>query len=298
VQRQRRVLLGTWVAIVCLCLSRSAQAQTQSEAAPPAPLPTSMWRPAWPTFSRLEGVATLAAGLGTGAFVLLGPPKQVRWEGGILFDDAARRHLRLESETDRRTVRSLGDVPYFAAPLLPMLVDPLIVSWLARGDAKAAINLELVALEAFSYSGFGSFASTRISRRERPDSAECRRLHPDSEECPMDTESFYSGHTTIAATSAGLVCASHSRLPLWGNPIADAAACAVSTTAALGSGLSRIAADRHYATDVLAGFGIGFGIGYAVPVLLHYSHAHTELALSLRPGGPCTGACLHLSGSF
>jgi hypothetical protein len=257
-----------------------------------------MWRPAWPTFSRVEGVATVAAGLGTGALLLLGQPKQPRWQGGILFDDAVRRNLRLDSESDRRTVRSLGNLPYYVAPLLPMLIDPLIASWLVRGDTKSAINQELVALEAFSYSGLASFVAIRTVRRERPDSSECWRLHPDGEGCPTDTESFYSGHTAIAATSAGLVCANHSRMPLWGHPIADAAACALSTTAALASGFSRIAADRHYATDVLLGFGLGFGTGYAVPVLLHYSRAHTEVALSLTPGGPCAGACLRLSGSF
>ncbi len=95
-----------------------------------------MWRPSWPTFSRVEGVATLAAGLATGAFVLIGPAKEARWQGGILFDDAVRRNLRLKSESDRRTVRSLGDLPYFAAPLLPMLIDPLIVSWLAPRDLR------------------------------------------------------------------------------------------------------------------------------------------------------------------
>jgi membrane-associated phospholipid phosphatase len=114
----------------------------------------------------------------------------------------------------------------------------------------------------------------------------------------VDTESFFSGHTTIAATSAGLVCANHSRLPLWGHPVADASACALSSTAAVFTGVSRILADRHYATDVLAGFGFGFGIGYAVPVLLHYSRVKTDAVLSLSPGGPCTGACLRLSGSF
>lgn len=257
-----------------------------------------MWRRSWPTFSPWEGVATVAAGLGTGALMLVQPPKEARWEGGILFDDGARDALRLDSASGRSKARSLGDLPYYAAPILPMLVDPLLVAWLGHGDGKTAINLELMALEAFAYSGFASFVSTRVSRRERPDSVECRRLHPDGEGCEVDTEAFFSGHTTIAATSAGLVCANHSRMPLWGHPLADGAACALSTTAALASGISRIMSDRHYTTDVIAGFGFGFGVGYAVPVLLHYSRANSDVALSLNPGGPCTGACLRLSGSF
>jgi membrane-associated phospholipid phosphatase len=282
----------------CACFSHEAHAQARYEVSEPPPLPTSMWHREWPTFSPWEGVATVAVGLGTGALYFMEPPREARWQGGILFDEGLRGGLRLHSESARRKVRSWGDLPYYAAPVLPMLVDPLIVAWLIRGDGKTALNLELMALEAFSYSGFTTFVSTRISRRERPDSAECRRAEPDGEECEVDTESFFSGHTTIAATSAGLVCANHARLPLWGHPVADASACALSTTAAVASGLSRILADRHYATDVLAGFGFGFGIGYAVPVLLHYSRAKTDVALSIQPGGPCTGGCLRLSGSF
>ena len=288
--------------LACSCLPRNAQAHArepaQTNEPSPAPRPTPLWRDDWPTFSLWEGAATIAAGAGTGALMLVPAPSEPRWQGGILFDDAARDGLRLQSAAGRRKVRSLGDIPYFAAPVLPLLVDPLLVAWLGRGDAKTAVNLELMALEAFSYSGFASFLSTRISRRERPDSSECRRLYPDGEGCGLDTESFFSGHTTIAATSAGLLCANHSRLPLWGQPVADASACVFSTTAAVASGLSRVVADRHYATDVLVGFGTGFGIGYVVPVLLHYSRAKTQVALSVQPGGPCTGACLRLSGSF
>jgi membrane-associated phospholipid phosphatase len=277
-----------------------AQARDGREISLPPPLPvrTSLWRRDWPTFSAWEGAATVAAGLGTGALARMGPPKEALWRGPILFDEAVRDGLRLDSDDGRRKVRSMGDLPYFAAPVLPMLVDPLLVAWLVRGDTKTALNLELMSLEAFSYSGLASFVSTHVSRRERPDSSECRRLHPDGKGCVVDTESFYSGHTTIAATSAGLVCANHSRLPLWGNPVADASACVLSTTAAVATGVSRIVSDRHYATDVLVGFGTGFGIGYAVPVLLHYSRANAHVTLSVQPGGPCTGACLRLSGSF
>jgi membrane-associated phospholipid phosphatase len=61
-------------------------------------------------------------------------------------------------------------------------------------------------------------------------------------------------------------------------------------------------ADRHYATDVIAGFAIGFGVGYAVPTLLHYTGnrkgLRPDVSLSVSPGAPCTGACLKLAGSF
>jgi membrane-associated phospholipid phosphatase len=257
-----------------------------------------MWGSEWPTFSRLEGVATVAAGAGTGLLFLI-KSNNPRWQGGILFDDNARSGLRLHSESARQKATWIGDLPYYGAPLLPLIIDPLVSAWFVHGDGKTALNLTAVGLEAFSYAGLLSFVSTRLALRERPDSSECRRTHDDPSTCGgPDTESFYSGHTTIAAASAGIVCANHRALPLWGNSLADAGACALATTAAVGSGVSRMMADRHYASDVIVGFGMGFGIGYAVPTLLHYSHHNTEVSLSVAPGAPCTGGCLKLAGSF
>lgn len=257
----------------------------------------SLWRREWPTFSPVEGVATVAAGAGTLTLLMLEPPQDPRWQGGILFDDAVRNRLRLSNEGARQQARSLGDLPYFAAPVIPLLIDPLVAAWLVRGDTKAAVNLGAVGLEAFSYAGLASFVSTRISRRERPDSTECRRQYP-ARECEVDTEAFYSGHTTIAAASAGIVCANHRAMPLWGSTAADVGACALATSGAVATGVSRLMSDRHYATDVVVGFGFGFGFGYAVPTLLHYARDETQVSLSLAPGGPCTGACLKLAGSF
>jgi membrane-associated phospholipid phosphatase len=257
----------------------------------------SMWRREWPTFSPVEGAATVAAGAGTLVLLVLEPPQDPRWEGGILFDDAARGGFRLSSASARQRARSLGDLPYYAAPVIPLLIDPLVAAWLVHGDTKAAVNLGAVGLEAFSYAGLASFISTRISVRERPDTSECLRRQPRGE-CELDTEAFFSGHTTIAAASAGIVCANHRVMPLWGSRAADVAACALATSGAVATGVSRLMADRHYATDVIAGFGVGFGFGYAVPTLLHYARRETEVSLSLAPGGPCTAACVKLSGSF
>jgi membrane-associated phospholipid phosphatase len=257
----------------------------------------SMWRREWPTFGGIEAGVTIAAGVGTGVLFMLTPPKDPRWEGGVLFDDAIRRHARLSSPDARQSVRDWGDLPYFASPLLPLIVDPLIVAWWVRDDGKAAFNMEWVGLEGFAYAGLLSFVSTRLSVRERPDSTECRRVRPDAE-CDVDTESFWSGHTSIAAASAGLVCANHRYMPLWGHPVADAGACVLATSGALWTGVSRILADRHYTTDVVAGMAVGFAAGYGVPTLLHYTQRGGDVSLSVQPGGACLGACLELRGSF
>jgi hypothetical protein len=177
-----------------------------------------------------------------------------------------------------------ADLRYYASPIIPLIVDPRVAAWIARGD-------------------FVSFVATRTSLRQRRDSSKCYREKPDSEGCDVDTESFWRGHTSIVATSAGTVCANHSYLPLGGHPIPDAEACALVTTDAVATGVPRLTADRHYTTDVLAGFGVGFGAGYAVPTLLHYTgdrNAGTRpnVSLSVSPGAPCTGACLKVAGSF
>lgn len=257
-----------------------------------------MWKESTPTFSWAEGLATVITGSLTVVLALRPAPQQARWYGGILFDDAVRTSLRLESAADRQVARRVGDMTYYAAPLLPLIVDPLFVSLLGRGDGKAALNLELVGLEAFSYAGLSSFLSTQVSRRERPDTTECLRQHPDGAGCELDTEAFWSGHTSIAAASAGLVCASHQYMPLWGSWIADAGACALATTGALATAVTRLAADRHYATDVIAGLGFGFGFGYAVPVLLHYSRRKSDVTASIARDALGSGVSFNVAGVF
>lgn len=258
---------------------------------------TALWKSEWPEFSWPEGATTLAAGLATGALALGTPPEEPRWRGGVLFDDAVRDSVRLSSADARATARSVGDMPYYAAAVLPLIVDPLIVAWWAKGDGKAALNLELIGLEAFSYAGLLSFVSTRLSVRERPDATECRLREADDSRCEADTEAFWSGHTSIVAASAGLVCAHHQYMPLWGGGGADALACVLASSSMLVTAGSRLLADRHYTTDVLAGLGVGLAAGYGVPTLLHYWRRRSDVgvAVQVEPGG---GASLRLAGSF
>ncbi len=292
--RMRRPFVSICLSFCLLALPARAQTATEASATHE---PASAWHDEWPTFSWTEGALTLAAGVSTGVLALQTPPDEPRWHGGILFDDSVRHTLRLRSAQDRHVARRVGDMPYYAAGLLPLIVDPLVVALAVRRDSKTALNLELIGLEAFSYAGLLSYVSTRISVRERPDATECRRTEPDPSRCPVDNEAFWSGHTSIVATSAGLVCAHHQYLPLWGGGAADVAACALAATGAAVTSVSRIMADRHYATDVLAGSSIGFLSGYAMPTLLHYTRRE-RVQVSVTPAQLGDGATLQLLGRF
>lgn len=97
--------------------------------------------------------------------------------------------------------------------------------------------------------------------------------------------SFFSGHTTMAfalATSAGTVASlRHYRLAplIWalGMPLATL------------SGLLRISADKHYATDVLTGMAVGSAMGVLGPWLHRkqgQSAAVYPMVMSSRQSGP------------
>jgi membrane-associated phospholipid phosphatase len=259
-----------------------------------------MWHDDWPEFSALEGVFTVSAGLGTLVLFSLGPAAEPRWRGGVLFDDDVRDAMRAQNENDRDVFAHIGDATYYASPVLPFVVDTLFVAYLGKRDDKLARNLGLVSLEAFAYSGFLSFAATQASARERPAITQCLSdTRGDTARCDLDsrTEAFWSGHTTIAATSAGLVCANHLHVPLWGHPAADALACALASANAVTTGMTRLIADQHYATDVLMGSAIGFGVGFAVPTLLHYGvRRPANLAIAPTVSGEVSG--LAVAGAF
>jgi hypothetical protein len=274
-----------------LGLARPAQAQSAAQAEPPTmTLPPakpaekpSLWRSEWPQYRTSELITSLAAGLATGAIVLYGQIKEPRWTRGILFDDAVRDALRAKNPHTRQTYRTIGDYTYHLSPILP-LFDALVVATIGHSDSKLAGNLTGITLEAYSYSGLLSFIATETSARRRPDGT--------------STQSFFSGHAAISATGAGLTCANHTRIPLWGNRVADISACVIASLNALTTATTRVVADRHYATDVILGTGVGFGFGYGVPVLLHYAYPSAQSRVSFVPDPSCGPSCIGLRGTF
>jgi len=101
-----------------------------------------------------------------------------------------------------------------------------------------------------------------IVRRQRP------FVHFASKDRPFahdDNTSFYSGHTSavLAETFACGIVAHQRGYAL------EPAIWATGITIGVVTGYLRIAADKHYATDVIAGALIGTVAGLAVPYLLH-----------------------------
>jgi membrane-associated phospholipid phosphatase len=94
-----------------------------------------------------------------------------------------------------------------------------------------------------------------------------------------DNLSFFSGHTTLAfaiATASGTVASLRSyRLApfVWGAGL----------TMAASVGYLRIAADKHYFSDVMTGAIVGSAIGIGVPLLFHAPRP--EAATTVQVGG-------------
>jgi membrane-associated phospholipid phosphatase len=217
-----------------------------------------------------------------------------RWRGPILFDAAARDLLRANDEEDRQSAARLSDYGWYASMAWPFL-DAVIVALALDENPDVAWQLSMVALQAYALSGFISLTAIRAFARERPADRDCQGIEAD---CARPPRSFPSGHTAGVFAGAGLVCASHLHLPLYGGGLADQATCASALGVGAATAVLRVAADRHYASDVIVGAGIGLGVGWLMPDLLHYS-TFDALSGALRVVPRLTGEPgLALSGVF
>jgi membrane-associated phospholipid phosphatase len=130
-----------------------------------------------------------------------------------------------------------------------------------------------------------------VAARERP-SVHFRTPERRAEEQGSgDNVSFFSGHATLAfslAVSAGTVASMrrHRLAPLiWVTAL---------TTASVG-GYLRLAADKHYFTDVLTGAAVGSAVGFAVP---YFFHGPKPLPVSIAALPLPGGGALNISGLF
>ncbi len=250
-------------------------------------------------FGTADYVVTGAA-VGTVVAGAVITPSSRQWRGGILFDDDVRDAIRIDSMRGRYFVRDMSDVGVSLASTWPFLVDALVTAWWYRGRADLARDMALVSAEAFAIAAAVQGAANLVGSRERPFGRLCGSEIPEkSVDCEPDVRyrSFFSGHATLAFTSAGLLCANHLGLGLLGKP-GDVLTCIGGFTVATATGMFRVMSDMHYATDAALGALVGTAAGLAVP-LLHFRRAATPVtagSLDVRVGP--VGRGIGLVGTF
>lgn len=244
-----------------------------------------------PSFNRMDAPEMIVTGVAA-AVALAGAiatPLHTGWTGGVLFDNAARSALRLPSYQAQLDIRDASDVGLALATTFPVLVDSALVAYWYRGSDDVALQMTLIDAEAFAISAALQGTANFLGGRARPYVQDCGGGVPsNSVDCnnPSEYRSFFSGHSALSFTSAGLICAHHLRLHLF-ESAADGVTCAAALVAAAGIATMRVMGDMHYASDVLTGAIVGTSVGLGIPLLHHY-RGH-----EVGPGDP-TGVTLHI----
>lgn len=263
------------------------------------------WRDDWREVGATEYAVIGGLGVGIATVMLWIPPaREPAWQSPRLMDWSVRGWLRQDTRSGRDAADTVSDVLVVASMLQPLVVDSLIVAGLSDGSTDVMKQTEVINLQAFAMTQFVNVTAKRIFARERPYVTDCAADPTSSGNCDnLDRyRSYYSGHSAISATGAGLVCAHHTHLELYGGAPFDGIACGVAASVTLATGALRIAADRHWATDVITGYIFGFAAGYLVPSLVYYKSFRREPEsptdtgqLMLRRSDPPT---LAFSGTF
>jgi membrane-associated phospholipid phosphatase len=218
------------------------------------------------------------AAMARGIDRLWSAPAMPRLQGGWLFDDAVRASVVAPGRPAQRAAALVSD-----GLLLSLLAAPYASAALfAASDADVPAFAQLVMMNTGAFAlGFAvTWALRATVGRERPfaTAAGLSRwcadpAHRDARACNADRNaSFLSGHAATAFTSAGLLCAQGAFLSR-ANGVGDGALCSAAMAMAATTAMLRVVADRHYATDTLAGMATGLGAGLAVGVAVPWAVA-------------------------
>ncbi|MGE5788568.1 MAG: phosphatase PAP2 family protein [Myxococcales bacterium] len=211
-------------------------------------------------------------------------PKQCRWcdrgtDGRDTlngFDASIRNELRWRDPNSAKTVSNV-----FAYVLAPLAGAGVGAVFMAQDGHLRNLPVDLLIVAQATMLSVNVGQGIKLATaRQRPDVHAGSESNRDQQASTEDNLSFYSGHTSVAfalAAASGTVATmrGYRMAPLvW----------TVGETVAVVSGYFRIAADRHYATDVLAGAVMGSFVGFAVPYFLHGPVSDSSsVAISVSP---------------
>jgi membrane-associated phospholipid phosphatase len=205
--------------------------------------------------------------------------------GGILLDTATRDLLVAKTPEGRSTVAAISDIMWHSTQYFSVadsLITPLVSD---RGNLDTAVQMTLINWQIQTT----SFVLTRLSHRtvgrRRPLLAGCDQDSTWDPSCTSRNRhqngSFLSGHASMSFAGASAACAHHFAFPMYGGNAADAITCGTLLTSATIVGVLRIAADKHWWSDVVTGGLLGTAVGFGIPFFLHYGGGPMNAASSL-----------------
>ncbi len=223
--------------------------------------------------------------LGAFAGVQVGadPPKEPRWSSRNSFDDGARSVFKGDSRSTRNDAKLASDI------LLIGMTTTLVGDWWwLRGEYGFFRSAQLDTRWLFA-----NAVVTRTLKvtagRERPYVRPCEDDDDYISSCGGRREGnagFFSGHTSYTATIAGTLCARHLNRRKTG--IGDMLVCGGAAAGAITTGILRMTAEKHFMTDVLAGWVVGLVFGYVLPSYFDYGSVEPG-PLSLAAITPVVG---------
>ncbi len=229
------------------------------------------WQPQWPMFRAEELGLTLGLYASLPVMTFLAPKPPAGWKYSTFFtlDKLVNDHLpRLGEGRDAAILAS--DILQNSLIAYPFVVDAGIVAWGVHDNPTLAGQLFLMNLEANAIAAVLVATSKRVIGRVRPRVPPCDGDDDYSCRSNSSRRAYVSGHTSAAFTAAGLTCAHHQALPLYGGGWRDGAACLTMLGLATITGALRILTEEHHLSDVTGGATIGALVGYLVPWLFHY----------------------------
>ncbi len=244
------------------------------------------WRPEYRDSNAVDYAFTAAAFAGTLTLAIaVHPSAGPHWDQPILFDESARSFLGASPKGERTTLALISNLTQYGG-IAHVAFDAIGVGLVGDHNPHVARELLWMDAEAYAVALLFNNLTKRLVLRARPLSENCRRDPNYDSYCGTTEEkySFYSGHSTIGGTSAGLICAEHQYLSLYGGA-SDPLACVGALLTMSATGVLRIASDQHWASDVIAGHLIGFATGYGLPALFHFRAGAPRRASASRGFG-------------
>ncbi len=194
------------------------------------------------------------------------PPNDARWQSSASFEDDVRDDLVSTSKTGRDRAALASDVLLGLTVSAPFWLDVGLGTY-REGDCTAAVEMLGEAAEALFLTLALTEATKVIVGRERPYQRACAFDSDYDDDCGENDsrKSFFSGHASLTAAGAGVLCRNTylREEPVWGylGAVRNPLPCALGVGAAVATGMLRIAGDKHWLGDVLTGWAVGLTLG-------------------------------------